>query len=324
MSKLRILSNVNWFQDECINNSRYEITVTKKINMMKSISLLWSIDFVIINISGKDLLLYSLLKLLNPFYKYKIISVDLILSVPNGIKEKIISFAKRILFYKVHSFILFMKDASGYIKHYKIDQSKLIYIPFKINYYPQILDYETEDKGYILTCGISKRDYATLFKSVYMLDCKVLALVPQNIFMQQHGSEIDYANIPCNVEVVHDDGSLESFVDYIAKSKLVVLPIKSDTISPTGVSTYLMAMALKKCVIISECPATKDILPLNSAVIVPPEDIFTLRDELIKVSSDEQFRMTIAENGYNYAVKLQGHQRLVRDILSYVNEIWAD
>jgi hypothetical protein len=84
--------------------------------------------------------------------------------------------------------------------------------------------------------------------------------------------------IPDNVKIVHDDGSLLSWVRHMAESKFVVLPISPDSIAASGISTYLMAMALKKCVIITEGPATKGLL-LNhqNSVIVPPRDPDALR-----------------------------------------------
>ena len=77
-------------------------------------------------------------------------------------------------------------------------------------------------------------------------------------------------SLPPNVEVVRHDGS-DSFLDHIAASRLVALPIKRENISASGIGVYLAAMALGKCVVISEGPAVNGVVPPGAALIVPPE-----------------------------------------------------
>jgi glycosyltransferase involved in cell wall biosynthesis len=243
------------------------------------------------------------------------------LSKPIGVKEKLIALAKKALLKKISYFLLFMKNTSGYQRYYGISPEKSVYVPFKVNNYPDILQIQTADHGYVFTGGISKRDYDTFFKAVDGLDCEIKVLVPPNDIAKKHGTEIHYEQVPRNVKIIHDDGSTDSWMDHIAKSKFVVLPTQKETISPTGVSTYLVAMALKKCVIITKCPATEDILATDSAVIVEPEDHVALKEAIQRINANENDRKTIAENGYRYAVSLEGHQRLMDDIVNFIIHI---
>src|SRR5262249_30868957 len=88
-----------------------------------------------------------------------------------------------------------------------------------------------------------------------------------------------------------------------------------ETISPSGVGAYLLAMALKKCVIISDCPSTWGILhDGETAVLVPMRDVEALRFAIRKAWEREPFRRRIAEGGYRYACGLGDAATLVRNI----------
>jgi glycosyltransferase involved in cell wall biosynthesis len=278
-------------------------------------------DVALINSTANVLLLLCLLKWIIPNCNIKIISVDLILSKPESVKEYFLSKVKSFIFKKVDHFIFYMKDCTGYKKYYGINEKKVKYIPFKINSYEYAKTRILENQDYILTGGVSKRDYTTLFKAVRGLAYKIIVLTPPNSVSMEHGTVICPADMQENIEIVHDNGSPESWVDFIAKAKLVVLPIKANTISPTGVSTYVLAMALKKCVIISEGPATRDVIPDGAAIVVPPGDPDALRKAIIQVSENVIYREKIAEEGYRYATTLGDHERLISDIITYVGEV---
>jgi glycosyltransferase involved in cell wall biosynthesis len=268
-------------------------------------------------------MLLSLFKRILPCSRIKIISIDLILSKPETMRDHLVSMIKKLILRKVDHFILYMKDSSGYQKYYGIAPGKIKYIPFKINTYNYVINKITENHEYLFAGGVSKRDYDTLFAAVRGLNYPVMVLIPPNVLSMEHGTKIVLKDIPENIRIIHDDGSPESWVDYMAKAKLVVLPIKKNTISPTGVSTYISAMALKKCVVISEGPATRNLIPEGAAVIVPPEDAGALRQAIMKACEDNEFRERTASNGYDYALSLKNHERLVNDIIDFIGEVVA-
>jgi hypothetical protein len=55
------------------------------------------------------------------------------------------------------------------------------------------------------------------------------------------------------------------------RAKIVVVPLLPSTMYAPGLSLYLMAMAMKKCVIVTEGLATRGMLK-DEAVIVAPKD----------------------------------------------------
>jgi glycosyltransferase involved in cell wall biosynthesis len=106
----------------------------------------------------------------------------------------------------------------------------------------------------------------------------------------------------------------------MASSRLVVLPIKPD-ICGAGIGVYIMAMALRKCVIISSGPGSDDILSDSLAIIVPPKDPAALRAAIVKAFNDTNYRRSYEDNGYNYAMSLRGEERLLQSI---VLELYLD
>jgi glycosyltransferase involved in cell wall biosynthesis len=189
------------------------------------------------------------------------------------------------------------------------------YVPFKINSYETILRTECSDEGYIFCGGLSRRDFNALFQAVSGLDCRVVVLTAPNPVLTQHGSFLDDSKVPENVTVIRTDGGAGPFIQTMAAARFVVLPIKRGVSMPTGISVYIEAMALRKCVVISGCPGVDDVLTEQQAIIVPPGDVSALRRAILRVLADQDYRMQYAERGYCYAMTLQGDQRLRQSII---------
>ncbi len=99
----------------------------------------------------------------------------------------------------------------------------------------------------------------------------------------------------------------------MSNAKIVVLCISEESISPSGVGVYLQAMALGKCVIISDCPATRGILEdSNQAILVPQHDVEALAKAIEMVWCNDNVRKQVARAGRQYAISLGGEQELVQ------------
>lgn len=313
----RIISNTNWFD---AYNCDYKIVNIRGKSIIRSLfnALKYSAnDVVILNISSRLLIYFCIIKLFNK--NFNLISIDIILSKPISLYDRIKSAIMSHLFEKVNYFIVYMKEWSGYKRYYKIKTSQLHYIPFKVNSIEKIANIKTRDGNYIFTGGMSKRDYETLFKAVEGLDISVKCLLPSMEICKRHGTFIN-TEIPSNVALVHDNGETDSWNNYISAAKFVVIPISKETISPTGISTYLVAMACKKCVIVTKGPSTIDVIPDECSVQVEPANVASLRNAILHVFNDETYRKLIADNGYRYAQSLQGHSRLVSDIICFIDD----
>lgn len=275
-------------------------------------------DYILLNCAAYDVMVLAFFKLICPFNHCKLISVDIVLRTPSSFKGKIFQIARKILFKKVHLFIEYFKNTSGYEKYFSIKKEKFRYVPFKINSYELIRKTIISDEEYIFSGGRSLRDFPTLIEAMQNLDYHIKIVTQPNSIIKQHGTFLNDNKLPANIEVIRHDGNQETFIKYIAASKLVVIPLIKETIAAAGISVYLMSMALKKCTILSDLPGTTDVLGYDKAIIVPPEDPLSLRLAIIKAYNDNNYRRNYEDNGYNYAIKLQGEKGLFKSIATII------
>jgi hypothetical protein len=221
----------------------------------------FSHDAVILeNPDYAQLRVLCLLRALTPLRRVPLSVVDLILPPPvTGVQRLKAELYKRLL-RQVDLLLLYMKDTAGMQRHYGVAAEKARYIPFKVNDSDKLAALAGQSGDYIWTGGRSHRDYQTFCSAIAPLQYPTQIISPRLEEQLQHGSSFEGNHLPPHVSLVHDDGSNLSWNQSIAGAKLVVLPIRAGVITPAGVSAYLVAMALKKCVIITECPAVTGIL----------------------------------------------------------------
>lgn len=280
---------------------------------------------------GKDVVVLSggtwrvvgwcVMKWLFPFTRCQLVAVDFILSRPRSWSQLLIVKMKGLLLRKADRFVLHFKDTSGYQELYGIPPNKCVFVPFKVNCWERLPSDAEASLGeeYVFTAGRSYRDYPTFIDAMHRAGCSGLFLYEDFALHRQAGSEVDLTTLPKNLIAVKNVGE-QSWVDYIRRSKIVVVPLLPSTLYAPGLSLYLMAMALKKCVIITEGLATRGILT-NEAVMVPPQDSRALADAIKRVWDDDAFRKKTAEAGRRYAESCGGESRLLASILDICGEV---
>jgi len=140
-------------------------------------------------------------------------------------------------------------------------------------------------------------------------------LLQSHSLLREHGTAYPQSILPSNVKEVIDEGTDDSFIANIAKARIIVIPRFKWDINASGISTYLMSMALGKCVIISHGPGTSDILRNREAILVPPEDEEALARAIDDAWRQDELRAEISSNGHEYAKALGDESRLLTDIL---------
>jgi hypothetical protein len=274
-------------------------------------------DALVIDQVVPALLVCLLCRMFIPTGRARVIVVDPVLTPPpSGAARRAWWGVKKLLLRRVDLFLVFQKDVSGIQGAYGIGAERFHYIPFKVNALDLVLACPNGEESYVFTGGQSRRDFATFYQAMAGLGYPAVVLTPANrAQVALHGTTLEEpAGLP-HVRLVHDDGSNESWVRHIARAKVVVLPISPDTISPSGIGTYLIAMALGKCVVITDSPATRGILTNEeNALIVPPQDTDALREAIRRVWGDDAYRRRIAARGREYALKLGGEEALLRGI----------
>lgn len=284
---------------------------------------LWRLDGALLNIDAHALLLMCAARKLLPLARCRILSADLVLTRPDpGLGGRLRFAARRWLLREVDRFVFYFRDTAELRRVYGIPQDRVRYVPFKVNTHEQVVAMETRDEGFFLACGRSNRDFATLCAAFRGMDERCVVLAPWN-GVEEHGTRADAAHWPPNVERVSDDGTPASWNAWIARARAVVLPIVPGMLSPSGISTLLVAMAMGKPVIITDSVATRGVLDDSAAMIVPPADADALRAAVARVAADAGLRARLGEAGRRYARSLGGEERLRADLLRELDDLLA-
>lgn len=315
---MRIVTNTTWFEERAVDGVPVEtrrISGSALSGGIREFLRLRYWDAAVLNVAPNDVLAFCLLKRLFPSSRLKIVAVDLILPPPRNLLQRLRVRVIAWLFRAVDLFIFYSKDTSRLQVVYGLPAERIRYVPFKVNDYHKVLNTPTSDEGYILSCGRSYRDYATFCKSLEGLpySARIVATLGE---LHENGTEFDLRSVPANVAVVAHDGASASWIDWIARSTLVVLPISADALVPAGISACLVAMALGKCVVVSDGPVTRGILKDGEhAVVVPPSDPAAMRAAIVRVCEDADYRAHVASTGREYALSLRDESRLGEDIV---------
>lgn len=313
----RILTNQRWIAEHAAHDTPIlaeSLAVATPFLVLRFIRFaLGHYDAVFIDGDTRKLLILCAAKKLFRPRNSPILSSDLILSRPadstRGFKFRI----RKWLLEEIDSFVFYFRDTRELQELFSIPPGKVRYVPFKANALDDIRGLHASEEQYFLSPGRSNRDLETLFAAFESLpySCRVLANWRE---VEQHGTTMGDFNRPGNIELLSDDGSSKSWNALIASALAVVVPIQPGKLSPSGIGTYLVAMAAGKCVIMTEGPATRQILTDDTAVLVPARDVHSLRKAIIRVAEDSTFRKRIALNGQKYALSLGGDDRLRGDL----------
>jgi len=291
----------------------------------------WDGMCLFIRAHGKDVLVltggtwrvvgFCLMRSLWPFSSCKLVAVDFILSRPQGWKQSIIAWFKGRLLRKVDRFVLHFTDTSEYERIYGIPPSKCVFIPFKVNYWEKLSpeDRSSEVEEYVFTAGRSYRDFPTFIEAMRRADYPGLLLYEEDALLKRSATDLDLSNLPSNLAAAKNEGE-QSWVEFVRRAKIVVVPLLPSTMYAPGLSLYLMAMAMGKCVIVTEGLATRGMLK-DEAVVVAPKDPDALAVAISRVWTDDAFRRRTAESGRRYAERCGGESRLLADIVNQCGDL---
>lgn len=279
-------------------------------------------DVVVLDNESRRLLVSCLLRWLLPFQRCRLVSVDLVLLTPSNWKQRLAARFKRSLLRRVDGFILYFTDWNGYERFYGISPARCWYVPFKVNSWEALppLEQLSADGDYVASPGRTHRDFRTFVAAMRQLDYPATLLHQNSSLRKQYGADLDLSNLPSNVRVEEDDSSNSRWLEYIRRAKVVVIPTLPSTISAAGISTYLLAMGLRKCVIVTEGPATRDLLT-DQAIVVPPNDPVALADAIRRAWEDKDLRERTADAGRRYAEQLGDYKRLLSDIVDVCGQL---
>ena len=327
---VRVLSNMDRLPDRCGPHILdIELFPSNPVGVMRKVGTAINLylkgfgrDVIFFNQPEGLLFLLCALRTILPLGRARIIVFDIILPKPDQrLSARLVAWIKSLLLKRISLFILHLKEPGELERCYGISRSKSVFVPFKVNSLERLSDIDTTDRGYILAPGKSWRDYRTFCEAMAQVSYPAKILVPRSESeCARHGTtSLDGAPLPSNVEVVNDDGSAASWMRFIAGARLVVVPISPDAISAAGNGTYILALAMGKCLVITDCPGARGILEDGKhALIVPQQNPKALAAVIRRAWENDDLRRQVGEGGKAYALTLGGEQRLHNDLIREV------
>jgi glycosyltransferase involved in cell wall biosynthesis len=281
-------------------------------------------DLLVINCDVALTLRLCALFLICPPLRKPIVAVDFVLRAPETLKARIAVLFKRILLSRVNLFVHYFRDLRGYQRYYGIGPDRSRYVPFKPNLRYRFEIAPDSTGQYILCLGRSMRDYDTFLGAIAKLPYP--AAIPKPDFHQLRVHESRFTvpldRLPPHLSVLDDDGSDVSMLRILQAARLVVLPIVKTSLCASGIGTYLNAMLMRKCVILTDGPGASDVLN-GEALICHPEDPDALAALIQKAWEDDSLRERTAEAGYRYALGLGGEPESRQRVLDVVCQHFA-
>ncbi len=249
-----------------------------------------------------------------------LVALDLVLRRPSSLINHVALPLKRLILRRVDLFIHYFKDVSAYRSVFGIGPERSAFVAFKVNLLKEFEPQPVSDGDYILCFGRTLRDFDTFFAAVEQLSYPAAIPRPDLRALRDHGARFsrNLTNLPANVQILDDDGSMGRMLQIIRGAKTVVVPVLKQSIAASGCSTYLNAMYLGKCVIGSEGPGLSDVFAHGEIISVPPEDPAALAKAIHCVWEDDNLRTTTAAAGRQFAVAAGGEQELYQRVIETV------
>lgn len=299
---MRILTNMKSFPERWQSSGGVSASAESACTAWEFVARAPGFDVILIDCD--PWLTLKLCALFIPFWfrRKPIVAVDLVLRPPTTWMSRVASIFKKQLFLRVNHFIHYFRQLDNYEKYFGIGSDRSSYVPFKSNIKGRFAYTPNYDGEYVLCFGRSERDFDTFIRAVDKLPYPAAIPRPDFSLLRAHGAKftIPLSELPPNLQFLEDDGSLENSIQIIGNAKLVVLSMIPDRSCASGISTYLTAMVLGKCVILTEGPGTSDVL-MDQALFVPPADSDRLAETIDRVWNDRELRERVAKSGYAYA-----------------------
>lgn len=209
--------------------------------------------------------------------------------------------------------VLSTEEIESYQKTWRIPADKMELILFKVIDEDGLENLPKAEEPFLYTGGNSERDYTVFFEAVKDLDLQVKVL-----------STLDFSpyNVPANVEIIPNDGSTEAFYGPMARSRLTVIPLVGGRLRSSGQGTYLSAMFMGKCLILSGVAGVKDLVENGvTGVVVPPGDSGALRDAINRMLADPERAREIGRQAREVVKARNTHGQYMRIQLARIAEI---
>ena len=183
-------------------------------------------------------------------------------------------------------------ECERYAKAYGVPRGKFLYVPHHDTLHARY-QYELGDEGYVFTGGNADRDYGLLFAALRGLSARC-------VLATNRKSLLDGLNVPSNVEVV--SVSPAEFRQLMAKSRVVVMPMRATLLHAGGQQSVLNAMKMGKPVILTDPEGGRDYIENGrTGVLVPYGDPLLLRAAIEYLMANPEHARAMGEQARSAA-----------------------
>lgn len=251
----------------------------------------------------------------------RLIAADLVLRKPRGLKGALRCYVQSKIFARVDGFIHYFRDISGLKRFYNIDPMNSFYVPFKVNIGLGSMASEPTDGEYALCFGRSQRDFDSFFEAMEKQKFRGAITVTNKAELSDHGAKFtrEINELPSNVAIIPDDGSVASMVKVLSGARIVVVPTLKTSLVASGISTALNAMSLGKCVIGTEGPGMSDVFRENEVIVARPEDPSDLARCMQKAWDSADCRQSTARAGLSFARQAGDNQAFYERLIQLLS-----
>lgn len=276
-------------------------------------------DVILLNQSPLDQLAFGLVRRLPVLQRARLIVLDHNFDWPQpGLVTALKNQIWRLAYSRVDYSVQHMYWCQELEEFFGIPEKKFKYMPFKVNSFEILKTLKAEEGDYVFTGGYSARDFDTFCKAMASLPYSGRISTSLSTYTRNvNRTRWTASHVPANVQLVEDTG--DAWWHAIAKAKLVVFTIPKQTVSGAGISACMTALGLGKCVIFTECPATRGVFTNRQELaIVPPENPKDLANTIEELWEDDELRRSLALRGNQYASKIGGLEEHLKRIASLI------
>ncbi|MGH9729969.1 MAG: glycosyltransferase [Candidatus Acidiferrales bacterium] len=144
---------------------------------------------------------------------------------------------------------------------------------------------DVRDDRYIFSGGDANRDYPFLIDAIKDLPYRVIIVT----FQKNHFKDVE---IPKNIEIMAPVPK-HRFLELMAHSSLIVVPLKNRLLHVGGRQTYLDAMTIGKPIIVTDLDAGDYVTSGVTGILIPRGDAGALRESIKKVMDDRDFARSL-------------------------------
>jgi glycosyltransferase involved in cell wall biosynthesis len=169
------------------------------------------------------------------------------------------------------------------------------------------------NQSYIFVGGEAMRDWETLFKSC--------ASIPQiNFICIARKKNFNHSLlIPDNVKLFFDTDD-KTFYDYMAKSSLVIIPLKSQL--PSGLIILLRAALMQKPIIATNTPSINNYIKNKErGLLVEQGNSKDLTEKILILYNDVQLQKYLSSNLLNYVLANHSQENYSKRLLEIIQQI---